>query len=89
MIFPTVAQAESKPLGRRSENRAPRDIVGPRDIDKRVVVDVPTANRIRWYRLRALAIPRNARNAAEIHGFYAAVPEFRIHLPPAGSLVRT
>src|SRR6516164_11803099 len=30
--------------------------------------------------------PRNARNAAEIHGFSAAVPEVRIHLPPAVSL---
>ena len=29
--------------------------------------------------------PRNARNAAEIHGFSAAVPEVRIHLPPAES----
>src|SRR6516225_12375897 len=29
--------------------------------------------------------PRNARNAAEIHGFFAAVPEVRIHLPPAES----
>jgi hypothetical protein len=27
--------------------------------------------------------PRYARNAAEIHGFCAAVPEVRIHLPPA------
>jgi hypothetical protein len=34
-------------------------------------------------------IPRNARNAAEIHGFCAAVPEVRIHLPPAKSPVRT
>src|ERR1700736_5634602 len=33
--------------------------------------------------------PRNARNAAEIHGFCAAVPEVRIHLPPAASQVRT
>jgi hypothetical protein len=33
--------------------------------------------------------PRNARNAAEIRGFCAAVPEVRIHLPPAASLVRT
>ena len=30
--------------------------------------------------------PRNARNAAEIHGFSAAVPEVRIHLPPGKSL---
>jgi SnoaL-like domain len=30
--------------------------------------------------------PRNARNAAEIHGFCAAVLEVRIHLPPAKSL---
>src|SRR5262249_51525392 len=29
--------------------------------------------------------PRNDRNAAEIHGFFAAVPEVRIHLPPAES----
>src|SRR6201987_1677117 len=29
--------------------------------------------------------PRNARNAAEIHGFCAAVPQVRIHLPPAAS----
>ena len=27
-------------------------------------------------------IPGNARNAAEIHGFCAAVPVVRIHLPP-------
>ena len=33
--------------------------------------------------------PRNARNAAEIHGFCAAVPEVRIHLPPARSQQRT
>src|ERR1700751_2160547 len=33
--------------------------------------------------------PRNARNAAEIHGFCAAVPEVRIHLPPAASHERT
>ena len=31
-------------------------------------------------------IPRHARNAAEIHGFCAAVSEVRIHLPPAKSL---
>jgi hypothetical protein len=30
--------------------------------------------------------PRNARNAAEIHGFCVAVPEVRIHLPPPKSL---
>jgi hypothetical protein len=35
------------------------------------------------------ADPRNARNAAGIHSFCAAVPEVRIHLPPAQSLVRT
>src|SRR5215831_15538849 len=34
-------------------------------------------------------IPGNARNAAEIHGFCAAVPEVRIHLSPAESQVRT
>jgi hypothetical protein len=33
--------------------------------------------------------PRNARNAAEIHGFCVAVPEVRIHLPPAASQQRT
>ena len=27
----------------------------------------------------------NARNAAEIHGFCAAVPEVKIHFPPAES----
>jgi hypothetical protein len=32
--------------------------------------------------------PRNARNAAEIHGFCVAVPEVRIHLPPALSSPR-
>jgi len=36
---------------------------------------------------RAPPIPCHARNAAEIHGFCAAVPEVRIHLPPARSLV--
>ena len=36
--------------------------------------------------LRAPPIPRNARNAAEIRGFCAAVLEVRIHLPPAESL---
>ena len=30
-------------------------------------------------------IPRNARNAAKIHGFCAAAPEVRIHFPPAVS----
>jgi len=30
-------------------------------------------------------IPRNARNAPEIHGFCAAEPMVRIHLPPAES----
>ena len=35
------------------------------------------------------ADPRNARNAAEIHDFCAAVPEVRIHFPPAVSQVRT
>src|SRR5262249_7056825 len=34
---------------------------------------------------RARRCPRNARNAAEIRGFCAAVPEVRIHLPPAVS----
>jgi hypothetical protein len=33
----------------------------------------------------ATPIPPNARNAAEIHGFCAAVPEVRIHLSPAES----
>jgi hypothetical protein len=44
------------------------------------------AEQLRWYRLRAPPIPRNAWNAAEIHGFCAAVLEVRIHLPPAESL---
>src|SRR5262249_30625936 len=34
-------------------------------------------------------IPRNARNAAKIHGFCAAVSELRIHFPPAASQERT
>jgi Family of unknown function (DUF5681) len=40
----------------------------------------------RWYRLIAPPISRNARYAAKFHGFFAAVPEVRIQLPPADSL---
>src|SRR5262245_393563 len=45
-----------------------------------------------WYRFKSSAdTPAIARNAAEIHSFCAAVPEVRIHLPPAESpfLTRT
>ena len=40
-------------------------------------------SRLDLFGVLGLWYPRNARNAAEIHGFCAAVPEVRIHLPPA------
>jgi hypothetical protein len=39
----------------------------------------------KWHKFPPGRYPRNARNAAEIHGFCAAVPQVRIHLPPTES----
>jgi hypothetical protein len=55
---------------------APTAVTGLLASDRRLPDDRPR---------RARRCPRNARNAAEIHGFCAAVPEVRIHLPPAVS----
>ena len=58
---------------------------------RRVCGDTVRAARINFGRCRqsASSIGRSARawrrNAAEIHGFCAAVPKVRIHLPPAKS----